>query len=376
MPTFEIRYAGSQRGVSATFYYFDVSSGEAPTGVEVAVGESVGDLWENSGANRSETEWRVALGYLRRHLPNVVAQALRGVFLTAQEGLDVGDSWIVDKVPERSPYEWKECRYQGSSGTDMLCKAHHPEDGMKGMTTRAACRGCDLPSTDILCHNLVYPLTLPSGMDSLGLASRKVVDAQCDVRSREFDRQPGLCVPGGRRCWVQTYAPEEPALVPGGTGDKFSVGDAIDLVNMAFRKRYGRRLIQIEHARSIEDLMSECATDEALQLKLQVLAGLLEGIDLSALLTEEDAEGSQGSIDLLERLFKRDLPRLPEQHLRNLRSINRLANAYPRHPRVKNIERAHTELGLPYPLTDYAKAWAIARETFVQTLRQIALHLS
>jgi len=30
---------------------------------------------------------------------------------------------------------------------------------------------------------------------------------------------------------------------------------------------------------------------------------------------------------------------------------------------------------LPYPLTDYGKAWAIIRETFIQTLRQIALHL-
>ena len=66
---------------------------------------------------------------------------------------------------------------------------------------------------------------------------------------------------------------------------------------------------------------------------------------LSVLLTEQEAEGSQGSIDLLERLFRRDLPALPEQHLRSLRNINKLSNAYPRHARVKNIERAHSELG-------------------------------
>ena len=127
---------------------------------------------------------------------------------------------------------------------------------------------------------------------------------------------------------------------------------------------------------AIEDLAGECTTDDVLQHKLQVLAGLLEGMQVSGLLTKEEAEGAQGTIDLLERLFSRDLPGLPDQHLRNLRNINKLANAYPRHPRVQNIERATAELGLAYPMIDYPKAWAIIRETFVQALRQVALHLS
>jgi hypothetical protein len=226
---------------------------------------------------------------------------------------------------------------------------------------------------------VVYVETVGVKTDQTALAKRSLVDAQCNIGSEEFGK-PGrdakLCVPGGLSCWSQTYRPEQPVLpmVPGPA--QFSIGEAIDQVNAAFQKRYGRKLVQIEHARSIEDLMGECGDDDALQHRFQVLAGLLEGMQLSGMLTDEEAEGSQGTIDLLERLVARDFATLPQQYVRNLRNVNKLAAGYPRHAKVKNMERAHEELGLPYPLTDYAKAWAIVKETFIQTLRQVALHLS
>jgi hypothetical protein len=381
MDTFEIRHTDIQRRATAaaTFHYFDVSSEEAHSTVAVAIGDSVGDLWEKVRTNGRELELRVALDSLRRHCANIMDPAFRGVFLTAQERLEVDEGWIIDRAPKACPYERKECRYQERAKAGLICLAAHPREPLHGQTTRAACESCGLPSTDILCDNLVYPQTVGVETDQRRLGKRSLVEAVCDVESQDFanaNRDAKLCVPGGLSCWVQTYKVEEAAVVVVSPATQFSVGEAIDQLNMAFRTRYGRKLIHIEHARSIEDLVSECPTDDALQLKLQVLAGLLESMDLSGLVTEQETKGSKGTLDLLECLFKRDLPKLPGQHLSNLRSVNKLANAYPRHPRVKNIDRAHSELGLPYPLTDYGKAWAIIRETFIQTLRQIALHLS
>ncbi|GAG14834.1 unnamed protein product, partial [marine sediment metagenome] len=253
------------------------------------------------------------------------------------------------------PYEWKECKHRRTDEAGPVCAVAHDRDPMHGITTLAACERCGLPSTDILCDNLVYVKTVGAETDQTGLRKRSLVSAQCNVGSEQFAKpapDAKLCVPGSRNCWVQTYEPEEAVpAVASGTG-QFSVADAIDQVNAAFRSRYGRKLILIEEARSVEDLAGECPTDDSLQHKLQVLAGFLENMPLRGLLTGQEAEGSQGTIDLLERLVARDFATLPQQYVRNLRNVNKLAAGYPRHAKVKNMERAHAELGLPYPLTD------------------------
>lgn len=382
MPTFEIRYEDFVRGPIALSgcHLFDVrfAGDEALVGVEFL--DQLQRQWALDGrANADEIERRAALACPKEHLSRVgtlTGQHGQRLLLTAWDPPELGDEWTVYKVPKDCPYEWKECDFQERGRTGTMCRAAHPRDLAQRRTTRAACERCGLPSMDILCRNLVDFET--TGAEAGGRLERSLVGARCDIESEEFadpTRDAKRCVPGGWDCWVQTYAPEEavPPAVPAAA--QFSIADAIDQLNTAFRKRYKRRLIEIEHARSIEDLMGECPTDEAFQHKLQVVAGLLEGMQLSRLLTGQEAEGSQGSIDLLDRLSARDFSRVPAQYLRSLRNINKLSAGYPRHPKVKNIERAHAELGLPYPVTDYAKGWAIVSETFIQTLRQLALHL-
>ena len=379
MPSFEIRYGEFHIRDRARRHYFDVRSGATEQRLAVLISENVPRQWGlDGGPDWDEIERRLTLCYLKGHLADVRAlspNVVHRVLLTAREQTDLGDGWTVHRVPEDCPYEWKECEHRAGKQGEYHCSAAEEGDGWVGKTTLAVCQNCGLPSTDIVCSNLVHPSTRSSR--SIGLPwSRELWDIHCELGHRVDGSSAAECVPGGRDCWVQTYEPEEAALASVPAAAQFSIAEAIDQVNAAFRSQYGRKLIVLEHARSIEDVAGDCPTDEAFQLKLQVLAGLLEGMDLSGLLTEEQAEGSQGTIDLLARLAARDFSTLPEQHVRTLRNINRLAAAYPRHARVKNIERAHTELGLPYPLSDYPKAWAIVRETFVQTLRQLALHLS
>jgi len=382
MPAFEIRYGEFHIRDRARRHYFDVRSGAAEQRLAVLITDNVRRQWGlDDRGNGDEIEHRGALRYLKGHLAEVGALSpdiVHRVLLTARERRDLGDGWTVHQLPEECPYEWKECRFQERGAAGPMCTAAGPADRVRGRTTQALCEQCGLPSTDTLCDKLVNVRTAGFGTDQLELGDRRLVGVQCDIgkeRLAEPRRDAKLCVPGGRICWVQTYEPPEPELpiVPGAV--QFSIGEAIDQVNVAFGKRYGRKLIQIEHARSIEDLMGDCPSDEALQHKLMVLASLMENMPLGGLLTEQEAEGSQGTIDLLERLVARDFATLPQQYVRNLRNVNKLAAGYPRHVKVKNMERAHAELGLPYPVADYAKAWAIVRETFIQTLRQVALHL-
>lgn len=384
MPRFEIRYKDFIRDASrrAGSHLFYVRSGDTEAMLAIEFPDSLGRQWGLEGRdNADEIQRRAALACLKGHLSGIGALAEQHghqMLLTAWEPPHMPVEWSVYQVPKGCPYDRKECRYQERGKAGALCGAAHDRDPMHGITTLAACERCGLPSTDILCDNLVYVKTVGAETDQTGLRKRSLVDAQCNIGSEEFGkpaRDAKLCVPGGRNCWIQTYEPPEPAPALGAQAPQFSVAEAIDQVNAAFRSRYGQKLIVIEEARSIADLAGDCDTDDSLQHKLQVVASLLRDMDLGGLLPREEEEGSQGPIDLLERLAARDFARLPEQHLRNLRNINKLAAGYPRHTKVKNIDRAHTELGLPYPVTDYARVWGIVRETFIQSLRQLALHL-
>lgn len=375
MPTFEIRYGEFGRTLSGGFHWFDIRCGDAEARLAVGLSDLVRRQWCLPGPEElGEVERRVVVGYLKEHLASVTVLSPHRVVLTARDEPQANEAQTVYRVAQERPYEWKECRYRAGKQGEYYCSAAEQADEWGGRTTLANCEACGLPSTDIVCSNLVHPSTRSSR--SIGLPwSRQLWDVHCELGHPLKESSAGECVPDGRDCWVQVWKPEDasPPIVPGAV--QFSIGEAIDQVNAAFRSRYGQRLIVIEHARSIEDLAGGCPTDEALQHKLQVLAGLLEGMQLSGVLTDEEADESQGSIDLLARLAARDLPTLPEHYVRNLRNINKLSAGYPRHAKVKNIERAHAELGLPYPVTDYAKAWAIVSETFIQTLRQVALHL-
>jgi hypothetical protein len=384
MPAFEIRCGGFRRDASlrAGFYYFDVHSSETEARFGLEFPDSLGRQWGLEGrANADEVQCRAVLGCFKRHLAAIDAPTrdpARLVLLTASEPPKFGGEWAVYQVPKDCPYERKECKHQHTRGGERLCGAAREGDRIGGRTTLALCEACGLPSTDILCDNLVNVETAGFGTDQTPLRKRSLIEAQCDIGSEQFveaARDVKLCVPGGLNCWLQTYEPGAgaPTIVPAAA--QFSIAEAIDQVNAAFRSRYDRKLIVIEHARAIEDLAGDCGTDDSLQHKLQVLAGLLQGMQLSGLLTEEQAEGCQGSIDLLARLSGRDFPTLAEQHVRILRNINKLAAGYPRHAKVKNIERAHTELGLPYPVTDYGGAWTVVKERFTHTLLELAAHL-
>lgn len=378
MPTFEIRYGEFHIRDRARRHYFDVRCGATEQRLAVLITQNVRRQWGLDGRpDGDEIERRLTLRYLKGHLADVRAlspNVVHRVLLTAREQADLGDGWTVHQLPEECPYEWKECSHRAGKQGEYYCSVAEQPDDWAQKTTLAICQDCGLPSTDIVCSNLVHPSTRSSR--SIGLPwTRELWDAHCEHGHSVDGRSAAQCIAGGRDCWMQTYEPEKPAPPTVPAVPQFSIADAIDQVNTAFRKRYGRRLIEIEHARSIEDLMGECATDEAFQHKLQVTAGLLEGMQLLGLLTDEEAEGSQGTIDLLARLSTRDFATLPGHYVRNLRNVNKLAAGYPRHAKVKNIERAHAELGLPYPVSDYARAWGIVRETFIQSLRQLALHL-
>jgi len=400
MPTFEIRYGGfrSDASLRAGFYYFDVRCPETEARFGLAFPDSLGRQWGlESRANADEVHRRAVLGCFKEHLAAIDAATwdpARLVLLTASEPPKFGGEWAVCQVPKDCPYERKECEHQHTRAGERLCGAAREGDRIGGRTTLARCEACGLPSTDIICDNLVNVETAGFGTDQTPLYKRSLIGAQCDIGSEQFVepvRDAKLCVPGGFSCWVQTYQPAKAVLAgvavqaqppaaeaapPAVQAEaESSIAEVIDHLNIVFERRYRQRLIPIQHARSIADLMGDCGTDDVLQHKLQVAASLLKDMNLKGLLTHEEAKECQGPIDLLACLATRDFPGLEDHHLKDLRNINKLAAAYPRHAKVKNMERAHAELGLPYPVTDYAKAWEIVRETFIQSLRQIALHL-
>lgn len=287
MPTFEIRYGEFRRDASlrAGFYYFDVRCPGTEARFAVEFPDSLGRQWGLEGrANADEIQRRAVLGYLKEHLAAIEAltrDPARLVLLTAGEPPKFSDEWAVCQVPEECLYERKECKHQHIRAGERLCGTAREGDRVGGRTTLALCEACGLPSTDILCDNLVNAETAGFGTDQTPVRKRSLIGAQCDIGSEQFveaARDAKLCVPGGRNCWVQTYEPQEPG-VGGGAGDRNLPAEALDMVdtlNLMFRNQFGTDLFRLRQFRTGRVLMAPCTTEAELAQKLQVLADLID----------------------------------------------------------------------------------------------------
>ena len=83
----------------------------------------------------------------------------------------------------------KHCDYQQPFGRDLMCMATSPRDQTASQTwngrliaptSRAICRECALPESDVLCSNLLHP-TVTGDLRADGLTRRRVLSVVCDL---------------------------------------------------------------------------------------------------------------------------------------------------------------------------------------------------
>ena len=379
MPKFEIRHEDFVRdpGRRAAFHLFHVRSGQTEAILAAGLSDLVRPQWGlDDSAGGEEIERRVALRYLKEHLASVTVLAPHRIVLTAWDRPDLGEGWTVHQVPVELPYERKECKYWRSGEAGPLCGAAHERDRMRGRTTLALCERCGLPSTDILCDNLVYVKTVGVETDQAGLTKRSLVEAQCNVGSEEFtkpERDAKRCIPGGLKCWVQVYEPEEHA-VSAETGERNLAAEALDMMdtlNIIFRDQFDADLFRLKQFRTGRVLMAPCTTEDSLALKLQILGDLIDLINSKELGRAQGVTSKTGSINWLAAFLEKVAEGDSAPVIQTLRDIKTVRNQLAAHSVADDFVDACARLGIDFPITDWERAWGQVLSAFLDALRRL-----
>jgi hypothetical protein len=114
------------------------------------------------------------------------------------------DDW--PRLEESRLFTEKVCDFQVDDPKGLECTASGLEDPMflkrtgsdfVALTTRAMCRECSLPNSDLVCDSLVHPLV----MGDMDTRTRGLVRAFCDRGIDLAESAPSRCHAGGHGCW-------------------------------------------------------------------------------------------------------------------------------------------------------------------------------
>lgn len=278
----------------------------------------------------------------------------RGAFDTTPdtEAIDVTFSSL--RVGELLAHRQKYCKYRRDTDLGPLCAIADPSEKIGGMTPVPLCEACEIPDSNLACMHLVHLMTQGS-MTSGPNYTRLVTRFACNSGTSAF--KPGQCVPGGG-CgdWTQvvTVSPPDEA-VPSDIVDR--IVDEIDYLNLAFKDRYAARLVQLTQARTIGDLGIRCQEENDFTQLVAVVASVLAGIRVPEnLLDNPDTAKDKGSLTKLEAFLGQYHPDYDKTRLQRLKSITRIRNSYPIHPKTEGVSAAFGCLSIEYPVRDWPEA--------------------
>jgi hypothetical protein len=216
--------------------------------------------------------------------------------------------------------ENKNCDYQQLLGRDLMCTATSPDDQTASQiwngrrvapTSRAICRECAVPESDVLCSNLLHP-TVKGDLMASGATRRRVLSVMCDLGRAEAAADVSECRAGGHACW-ERHIVEEPAVaepvLPLGLPEQLDVLDAY--WRLSFGKKL--RLLDLTTATGAASLALPCGSRAEFESRLSALADILDKLKVDdALLppmTDEDkADKIKGSLDALQIVLHHKLP--------------------------------------------------------------------
>ncbi len=214
----------------------------------------------------------------------------------------------------------KSCDYQQPFGRDLMCTAASSKDQTASQTwngrliaptSRAICRECALPESDVLCSNLLHP-TVTGDLRASGLTMRRILSVMCDLGRSEAIDDVSLCQAGGHACW-QRHILAEPAVAE--PVSPLSLPEQLDVLDAYWRLSFGKsyRLLDLTTATGTASLALPCGSRAEFESRLSALADIIDkfGIDDALLppMTEEDkAEKTKGSLDRLHIALQHKLP--------------------------------------------------------------------
>jgi hypothetical protein len=221
----------------------------------------------------------------------------------------------------------KNCYYQKQSGRDLTCTAAAPGDKTAAQawngrpvapTSRAICRSCALPESDVLCTNLLYP-SVNGNQFASGLIRRTVLSALCD-RGKENVRDVSDCQAGGHACWERHVAAESAAAAP---VSPLGLPEQFDVLDAYWRLTFGKKfhLVNLTTVTAPASLALPCHSRTEFESRLSALADIIDKLSvddelLPTMSKKEKADKTKGSLDAFQNALEY---KLPSQHHANIR---------------------------------------------------------
>ncbi|GFP28217.1 hypothetical protein HKBW3S43_00558 [Candidatus Hakubella thermalkaliphila] len=271
-----------------------------------------------------------------------------------------------DDEIEVDKYLVKLCKFQTKAPAGLVCKVAVENDQLQAKTCQPLCNECSIPDSDLLCSHLSHPECWSSVSQTS--RSRDIGSAMC-----EKGRDPANtseCKPGGQQCWQLVFEPAKVAQeIPTDLPDR--VADEIDFLNLAFVHVHSKRILELSQARSISDLYGSCATEQDFMFKVAVIADLVNKLSMADALSEEERDGIEGSVNLLEVYLNKFHQGFGDFLISNLRSIVDVRNSFPVHSKSKRLIKSFELLDIEYPVYHWQKAWEKVLFAFWSSLRKL-----
>jgi hypothetical protein len=283
----------------------------------------------------------------------------------------------------------KRCDYQVRDGPDVFCSAAWQQadktivetQGHRALapTSRALCLKCELPDSDFICSHLHHPKVTGSIVSGLGQTPptfrRQLCGAFCDLDRPELETG-ARCHPGGNSCWERLISGDEAkASVPYSPRD---LPIALDFLNMVWAEAFPKsRLLQLKSAEGVAGLVLPCGTRDEFAARLSELADVLKLFNVPDELLP-DAKRTLDKSATLDRLVAALDRRFPEYDSVSvtrasavLRAINKARWSLQHSGAAADFPSALAQLGMEYPILNYAEAWNAIRTKAAEAVTAI-----
>ena len=237
----------------------------------------------------------------------------------------------------------KSCDYQQPFGRDLMCTATSPRDQTASQTwngrlvaptSRATCRECDIPESDVLCSSLLHP-AVTGDLRASGLTIRRVLSVVCDLGRSEAVSDVSRCQAGGHACW-QRHVIAEPAVAE--PVSALGLPEQFDVLDAYWRLSFGKklRLLDLTTATGTASLALPCGSRADFESRLSALADIIDKLRvddalLPPMTDEEKKDKVKGSLDALGIALRDKLP------ARHHASIDKAVQSLRRVRQARNI---------------------------------------
>ena len=241
--------------------------------------------------------------------------------------------------------ENKNCDYQQPFGRDLICTATSPDDQTASQiwngrrvapTSRAICRECSVPESDVLCSNLLHP-ALTGNLMANGMTRRRVLSVMCDLGRAEAVADVSECRAGGHACWERHVVAEPAVSEP---LSPLGLPEQLDVLDAYWRLSFGKklRLLDLTTATGVASLALPCGSRAEFESRLSALADILDKLRVDDALMppmppmtdKEKADKVKGSLDALQIALNHKLPARhhasTDKALQRLRRVRQVRN--------------------------------------------------